>query len=127
MILVDTSSWIHFLRPRGDPEVRSRVEAALGSGQACWCPLVQLELRNGARGAQEQRVLRDFARTLPELGIDDGVWQAAYDLARRARARGVTAPATDVLIAACARRHGAALEYADADFDLLATVDEPAE
>jgi predicted nucleic acid-binding protein len=39
----------------------------------------------------------------------------------------VTAPATDVLIAACARRHGAALEYADADFDLLATVDEPAE
>ena len=79
------------------------------------------------RGAQEQSVLRDFARTLPELRIDDGVWQAAYDLARRARAEGVTAPATDVLIAACARRHGAALEYADADFDLLATVDAPAE
>ena len=127
MILVDTSSWIHFLRPHGDPAVRGRVEAALGGGQACWCPLQQLELWNGARGAQEQRVLRDFARTLPELRIDDGVWQAAYDLARRARARGVTAPATDVLIAACARRHGAALEYADADFDLLATVDEPAE
>ena len=86
-----------------------------------------LELWNGARGAQEQRVLRDFARTLPELRIDDGVWQAAYDLARRARAGGVTTPATDVLIAACARRHGAALEYADADFDLLATVDAPAQ
>ena len=127
MILVDTSSWIHFLRPHGDPAVRSRVEAALRGGQACWCPLQQLELWNGARGAQEQRVLRDFARTLPELRIDDGVWQAAYDLARRARARGVTAPATDVLIAACARRHGAALEYADADFDLLATVDAPAQ
>ena len=127
MILVDTSSWIHFLRPRGDPEVRSRVDAALRAGQACWCPPVRLELCNVARGAQEQRVLRDFARTLPELRIDDGVWEAAYDLARRARAGGVTAPATDVLIAACARRHGAALENADADFDLLATVDAPAE
>ena len=127
MILVDTSSWIHFLRPHGDPAVRSRVDAALRAGQACWCPPVQLELCNGAGGAQEQKVLRDFARTLPELRIDDGVWEAAYDLARRARAGGVTAPATDVLIAACARRHGAALEYADADFDLLATVDAPAE
>ena len=42
-------------------------------------------------------------------------------------AEGVTTLAADVLIAACARRHGAALEYADADFDLLATVDAPAQ
>jgi predicted nucleic acid-binding protein len=31
----------------------------------------------------------------------------------------VSVPATDILIAACARRHGAALETADADFELL--------
>ena len=127
MILVDTSSWIHFLRPQGDPEVRSRVDAALRAGQACWCPPVQLELWNAARGAQEHRVLRHFARTLPEVPIDGGVWQAAYDLARRARAGGVTVPAPDVLIAACARRHGASLECADSDFDLLEPVAEPAE
>ena len=72
------------LRPGGDPTVRTRVEAALTTGQACWCPLVQLELWNGASGQQEQKVLRDFARTLPELPIDEEVWQAACDLARRA-------------------------------------------
>jgi predicted nucleic acid-binding protein len=33
-----------------------------------------------------------------------------------------TVPATDLLIAACARAHGAALEQADGDFDLLAGV-----
>ena len=115
------------LRPQGDPVVRRRVEAALTAGRACWCPLVQLELWNGARGQQERKVLRDFARTLPELPIDDGVWQAAYDLARRARSRGVTVPATDVVIAACARHHGVALESADTDFDLLALLDEPTE
>ena len=53
--------------------------------------------------------------------MDEDVWSAAYDLARRARSRGVTVPAADVAIAACARRHGAGLESADRDFDLLAS------
>ena len=125
MLLVDTSSWIHFLRPDGDPGVHARVETALESGEACWCPLVQLELWNGARGAHERSVLREFARVLPELAIDSEVWSKAYDLATQARAQGVTAPATDVLIAACALHHGADLESADSDFDHLAAVGGP--
>ena len=119
MILIDTSSWIHLLRPNGDPAARSRVEAALKAGEACWCPIVQLELWNGARGDREKRVLRDFAAVLPDLAIDEGVWRAAYDLARRARSQGVTVPAADVTIAACARVHGVALESSDADFQRL--------
>ena len=119
MILIDTSSWIHLLRPDGDPTVRGRVEVALRAGDACWCPIVQLELWNGARGGSEQRVLRRFAEVLPDLPMDATVWSAAYNLARRARARGVTVPAADVVIAACAHRHGAALESADKDFELL--------
>ncbi len=124
MILIDTSSWIHLLRPDGDPAVRGRVEAALQSGDACWCPLVQLELWNGARGEREKKVLRRFALALAELPIDDGVWNAAYDLARRARSRGVTVPVADLVIAACAQRHGATLESADSDFALLRGVAE---
>lgn len=85
MILVDTSSWIHFLRPDGNSRVRARVERALRSGEACWCPLVQLELWNGARGKRERKVLRDFARVLPELPIDQEVWSRAYELATGAR------------------------------------------
>ena len=122
MILIDTSSWIHLLRPDGELEARSRVEAALRAGDACWCPIVQLELWNGARGGREQQVLRRFAEVLPVLPMDEDVWSVAYDLARRARSRGVTVPATDVAIAACARRHGVRLESADRDFELLASV-----
>ena len=115
------------LRRNGDPAVRVRVEMALRTGQACWCPLVQLELWNGARGQQEQQVLREFERRLPELRIDDEVWRIAHDLASRARAQGITVPATDVIVAACARRYGAVLETADSDFELLASVAEPIE
>ena len=94
MVLVDTSSWIHFLRPDGDRDVRARVESALRAGTARWCPLVRLELWNGAGGEREKKVLREFERVLPELAIDDAVWSGARDLARRCRAAGVTAPAT---------------------------------
>ncbi len=85
-------------------------------------PLVQLELWNGARGQRERRVLREFARTLPELPLDDAVWNESYDLARRARAAGVTVPATGVTILACARRYGVDIETADSDFELLASI-----
>ena len=116
MILVDSSAWIHLLRPDGDPRVRARVERALQAGEACWCPVVRLELWKGASGDHDKRVLGDFERLLPELPINAQVWDAAYNLARRARAAGMTIPVTDLLIAACARHHGAELEHADTDF-----------
>ncbi len=108
------------LRPDGDVAVRDRVLRVLDAGEACWCPIIRLELWNGAAGDRDKKVLRDFDRLLPELAIDPAVWNAAYDLARRARSAGVSAPATDILIAACARHHHVELEHADADFSRLA-------
>jgi predicted nucleic acid-binding protein len=81
--------------------------------------LVRLELWNGARAQREGAVLRDLERALPELKIDEDVWAASFDLARRARSKGITVPATDILIAACALHHGAEIETSDSDFDAL--------
>jgi predicted nucleic acid-binding protein len=83
---------------------------------------VRLELWNGAAGDRDRKILRGFEAVLPELSIDSKVWSGAYELARRARAAGVSVPATDILIAACAQRHGAGLETADSDFERLAAV-----
>jgi predicted nucleic acid-binding protein len=122
MVLVDTSAWIHFLRPDGDAAVRARVEAALRAGTARLCPLVRLELWNGAGGERERKVLRELERSIPELPIPPAVWADACDLARRCRAAGVSVPATDLLIAACALHHGVRLEHEDTDFDAIARV-----
>lgn len=122
MILVDTSSWIHWIRPNGDRVVKQRVIALLQNGAACWCPVIRLELWNGAGGDQEKKILRELEHRLPVLPIDDAVWDAACALAHKARTAGVTVPATDVLIAACAQRHGVELESADTDFDRLAAI-----
>ncbi len=120
MVLLDTSAIIHFLRPNGDPKVRDRVIALLHSGEARWCALVRLELWNGAGGERERKAIREFERFVPELDISANVWALAMDLARRCRVAGVSVPASDLLIAACARHHGAAVEHADSDFELIA-------
>lgn len=118
-VLIDTSSWIHFLRTDGDGDARRRVAAALESGAARWCAMIRLELWNGARGQREKRVLQEFERLIPELPVSAAVWEDAFALARRCRMAGVTVPATDILIASCATHHGAELEHADSDFDLI--------
>jgi predicted nucleic acid-binding protein len=120
MVLIDSSSWIHFLRPDGDAAVRARVETALQAGTARWCSLVRLELWHRAGGDREKKVLRNFERRIPELAISADVWDAACGLARRCRTAGVTVPATDLLVEACARHYGATVEHADADFEQIA-------
>jgi predicted nucleic acid-binding protein len=119
LLLIDTSSWIHLLHPNGDLAVRTRVARALQTGEACWCPIVRLELWNSAGGEREKKALRDFERLLPELAVDDPVWRGAYELAHKARSAGLSIPATNLLIASCARRHEADLEHSDSDFDQL--------
>lgn len=116
LVLVDTSSWIHFLRVGGDVDTRTRVSAALEAGTARWCAMVRLELWNGARGEHEKKVLREFERLVPELPTVAAVWDGAFELSRRCRTASLTVPATDVLIFACAQHYGAALEHADEDF-----------
>ena len=113
MKLVDTSSWIHQLREDGDAAVRRRVDALLLAGEACWCAMVRTELWIGARGTREKKILREYEQVLPELEIGSVIWDEACELARRARAAGLTCPAPDVVIAACARHYQAGVESED--------------
>ncbi|MEP7010805.1 MAG: PIN domain-containing protein [Acidobacteriota bacterium] len=118
-VLIDTSAWVDALRREGEVEVRSQVAALVTSGQAVFCDLVLLELWNGARGTQEQKVLRGLERDLEKVDTSTEVWDLAVDLARRCRAAGMTVPATDLLVAAVARHHRLLLLHRDAHFDQI--------
>jgi predicted nucleic acid-binding protein len=104
------------LRESGSPVVRARVNELLRSGRARLVPIVRLELWNGAQGDRERNALRHLEEVVPEIPTTPEIWDEAFDLARRARAAGVTVPAADLIIAACARRHGAAVEASDGHF-----------
>lgn len=122
MTLVDTSCWVHQIRTKGDSGVRASVERLLAIGQAAWCGPVRLELWAGARSETDRQMLKNYELILPDLEITPAVWNEACALAGRCRKAGKTAPANDVLIAACARHHRVELERADAHFDFLLTL-----
>ncbi len=119
MKLIDTSSWIEQLRRGGDVAVRVRVTELLSAGEAAWCPIVRLELWNGARGEAERHVLLAMEADIPALEIVPAVWDRAARMASSARTRGITVPASDLLVAACARHYDVAIEHCDTHFTLI--------
>ena len=124
MTLIDTSAWVEQLRAMGDAAVRAKVELLLETGQAAWCAAVRLELWAGVGNEKERATLRAYEQELPEFPIDDQVWEEACELVSGCRKAGKTAPASDILIAACARHHGVEVETADAHFDFLMKLGE---
>jgi predicted nucleic acid-binding protein len=120
MRLVDTSLFVDALRESGQAESKARFKALLSAGEVCWCGMVRVELWHGARGAHEKRIISDFEQVIPELEITSEVWELACELGRRARAKGLTVPNPDLLIAAVGRHHKVPVEAADAHFADLA-------
>jgi len=117
--LIDTSAWIETLRPTGDPEVRARVSALTTGDRAVLCDLVRLELWNGAQGVREHRLLRELEQQLETVPTTPEVWDRAREIARLARSKGLTVPAADLVIAACAESHELGLIHCDAHFETL--------
>ena len=57
LVLIDTSAWIHALRPGGNPEVREQVRGLLTEGRVATCEMIILELVGGTRTEGEYQEL----------------------------------------------------------------------
>ncbi|MBI2925999.1 MAG: PIN domain-containing protein [Verrucomicrobia bacterium] len=116
MRLVDTSSWVEYLRDRAS-EAGDRVEVLVLSGEASWCDMTLVELWHGVRGSKEKRELAEMEREIDHVPVDAEVWRLASKLALRCREKGITVPVSDIVIAACAVTHKLELEHCDKHFD----------
>jgi predicted nucleic acid-binding protein len=106
-VLIDTSAWIEFLRPRAvvSPEMREAVQACLESGRARICGVVIAELLQGAKGNKEIEQLQSLFDTVPLLAMQEADWQTAGLKIQQLKSQGFSAPITDAVIAAIAMRH----------------------
>lgn len=115
--LIDSSVWINFLR---DGEAKhAEVAAAVRNQEAYLCQPVWVELWSGMRGKREEMALTYLKDCCDWLEVDEETWGLAAKLRRAARLAGLNCPLADVLIVACAKRHGATLIYSDKHFDAL--------
>lgn len=117
-VLIDTSAWIEFLRRTGDQVVTTRVAEAMESGRAAYTCPVSFELYAGARKS-ETRTLDEALSFARRIELSPKHWDLAAGYAAQLRAKGVTAPASDLLIATVAVESNSELLARDHHFEMI--------
>lgn len=109
--LIDTSAWVDFIR-KGEA-AQPTVASTLRDGSAALTEPVWAELWSGSRSKREDDFLLAVKASCQWLDCDRETWDRSYNLRRNAVRKGLNCPLADVLIVACALRHGAKLCHAD--------------
>jgi predicted nucleic acid-binding protein len=117
-VLVDTSAWIEFLRPSGEQNLKTQVADVLASGRAAFTCPVRFELYAGARKS-ETRTLDEALSFAHRIEVTTKHWDLAAGYAAELRSKGITVPASDLLIATVAVEQGVALIARDNHFLMI--------
>jgi predicted nucleic acid-binding protein len=120
IFLVDTSARV--IARRHGPA--GKVLAALADAdQVAWCDPLALELLYSARNADEFAALRQALARLPKLPATDDITARAVEVMAELSLRGWHRQRpVDLLVAATAEVHGAAVLHYDSDYDRIAGV-----
>ena len=115
MTLIDTSAWIEFFRPKGDPHVKALVRDLMPIKEAAYTCPVAFELLSGAR-KEELNDLRTGLDLATRILLRPEHWDLAGSSNAALRASGINLPASDLLIATVAHAQHLPLLAKDAHF-----------
>ena len=118
MTLIDTSAWIEFFRPKGDPLLKARVRDLMSIKEAAYTCPVAFELVTGAR-KEELNDLRTGLGLASRFVLLPEHWDLAGSSNAALRAKGVNIPASDLLIATVAHSLKMPLLAKDAHFETI--------
>jgi predicted nucleic acid-binding protein len=122
MIVADSSALIEYYRQGGSPAVQEAVAAAITEDLLAFNGIIFVEVVGVAADERERRALLASFGAFHRLTLDDGDFELAASIGFDLRRQGRTAPATDLIIAACAIRARAELLHVDNHFDDIARV-----
>ena len=119
MYLVDTSVWIHALRPSGHPQIQARLKPLVISGEAAITEWRVLELMTGLAKSEQPDTLLDWFTPVARFPFNPTWWEKAWQYAGRLRKHGVSPSAADCLIATIALEYRVTLIHCDSDFEVM--------
>lgn len=122
MYLVDTSVWVHALRPSGSLPIQTLLKPLIVNGDTAITEWILLELMTGLPKSQSPEFLLQWFTPVHRLSFESSWWPKAWNHAASLRRRGVSTAAADCLIATVAMEHHACLVHCDTDFESMKTV-----
>jgi predicted nucleic acid-binding protein len=120
MILVDSSAFIEYYRPKGVPAIQNAVGEAVKADLVWVNGVIQVEVLGFASGRPSFRELRHDFDSFHWIEVERADFDLATEIGLSLRKRGITVPAPDLIIAASAIRVDAVLYHADSHYDSLA-------
>lgn len=118
MTLIDTSAWIEFFRPKGDPLLKARVRDLMSIKEAAYTCPVAFELITGARKEERDDLCTGLGLASRFVLLPEH-WDLAGSSNAALRAKGVNIPASDLLIATVAHSLKMPLLAKDAHFETI--------
>jgi len=115
--LVDTSVWIGFFR--GIPAIKSLLEKLITKDEVFTAGPILYELLQGIRSPEEKKQVKEALLSTNYLEITSNDWEGAVSLASSLRAKGITLPLTDILIAHLAKTRNLEVLSFDPHFDQI--------
>lgn len=119
-VLIDSSVWIDYYRPRGPKALQDRVREALTRDVVVTTGIIVVEVLQGARTEEAYSTLWDDFSGLRWLEPSPEAVETAARLGFELQLRGTPVPATDLMIASVAMEHGCRLWHRDAHFTRIA-------
>ncbi len=118
-ILLDSSIWICYLRPRERKDLKAAVQQAFSEEQVYTCWAIKAEVLIGARDESGFARLFDIFRVMPEVQLSEQVWEATAHLGHALRRQGLTVPLPDLLIDQSAIENDLVLWHVDEHFEYI--------
>lgn len=119
MYLVDSSVWIHALRPTGSSTIQALLRPLIANGETAVTEWILLELMTGLNRSERPETLLGWFAPVQRLPFEPAWWGKAWAHAARLRKGGVSPTAPDCLIATVALEHRVTLLHCDADFEAM--------
>lgn len=119
-VLIDSSVWIDYYRPRGPKALQDRVREALTRDVVVTTGIIVVEVLQGARTEESYAVLWDDFSGLRWLEPSPEAIETAARLGFELQRRGTPVPATDLVIASVAMAHECRIWHRDAHFARIA-------
>ena len=116
-VLLDTSVWIHYLRPEGQEKLKVAVKKALIEGRVFSCWVIRAEILIGSKNKKSFDKLLEHLGAVADVPIDESVWKEAACLGYRLRKEGFGFPLPDLLIAQAVLSKDLLLWHADNHFE----------
>jgi len=116
--LVDTSVWICALRKDYIPQIKSYIGKLLDEDRVVINSIIKLELLAGTRTKKEFSRLKLRLDALPEIEINQTIWEAAQIMAFDLRRKGIGIPLIDIIILSSGKSSNSTLVHRDKHFEL---------